>query len=300
MASGVSVVIPTLNAESGIATLLDSLRSQTIIPDEILVVDSSSDDKTREIAVSYDGVRVHVIDRRDFDHGATRDAAFRMVSGEHVAFFTQDAVPANVDCLMKLLDPMTSDPRIAAVTGRQLPKEDTRRFERLVRGFNYPETSNVRSIEDVPCYGIKAFFMSDVCAVYRREPFLACDGFPHTTTNEDMLMAAKLLEAGYKVAYAADACVYHSHNLTPWEQFRRNRAIGHVMEENAVLLGDVSEMGEGAALVKHVTKQLLREGHIGELCAFGIDCIARLAGNRIGRQDARRNSCAASNGPDDR
>ncbi|MGO5364001.1 glycosyltransferase [Bifidobacterium sp. LCP19S3_H1] len=42
----ISVVIPTLNAGDGIVHLLDALQSQRRKPDEILVVDSSSDDGT--------------------------------------------------------------------------------------------------------------------------------------------------------------------------------------------------------------------------------------------------------------
>ena len=51
-----------------------------------------------------------------------------------------------------------------------------------------------------------------------------------------------------------------------------------------------SEIGEGSKLVKGVSIQLLREKKLGELFAFGVDCAARLLGNRKGHSDARRDT----------
>ena len=54
--------------------------------------------------------------------------------------------------------------------------------------------------------GIKTFFCSNVCAAYRREIYEELGGFvKHTIFNEDMIYAAKAVEAGYAIAYAADA-----------------------------------------------------------------------------------------------
>jgi len=50
----VSVIIPTLNVEKSIEGLLKNLiEVQILKPDEIIVIDSSSQDKTAEIAKSY-------------------------------------------------------------------------------------------------------------------------------------------------------------------------------------------------------------------------------------------------------
>lgn len=281
----VSVVIPTLNAASEVGGLLDLLERQSLKPAEILVVDSSSDDDT--LAACEGRVRTHVIERADFNHGATRDMALRMTSGDHVCFFTQDAVPANCDVIASLVAPLVADEAVALVSGRQLPKANARRFEQLVRDFNYPEEFLVRDASDIARLGVKAYFASDVCACYRRETYLACGGFPRTETNEDMLMACRFLKAGYKVVYEPRACVYHSHNLTPSQQYARNKAVGAFLERNDTELDCGSEVGEGTRLVKQVSKQLLREGRVSELAAFGMDCAARLLGNRAGRRAVR-------------
>lgn len=283
----VSVVIPTLNAEGEIGPLVESLLVQAVRPGEVLVVDSSSDDGTAAEAAAA-GARVVTIARADFDHGGTRDAAVAMTSGEYVLFLTQDAVPASEGYVGELLAPM-ADPLVALSAGRQLPKPGARRYVQLVQGFNYPPEPNVRDESDIERLGIKAFFASDACSCYRRSALEGIGGVPHPcATNEDMLAAARFLRSGWKVAYAAGACVYHSHNLSPAEQYRRNRAVGAFLEGHAAELGVPSEVGEGGRLVGAVSARLLREGRAGELFAFGVDCAARLLGNRAGRRAARR------------
>lgn len=284
----ISVIIPTLNAEHDIEGLLTVLGRQSIQPIEILVVDSASEDRTIELIQKHKGVRLLQIDRQDFNHGSTRDLALRESRGDFVCFLTQDAVPVSDDYLELLVAPMVDDSEIALVSGRQLPKADARRFEQLVRGFNYPDSSSVRSKRDLKKFGIKTFFASDTCSAYRRTAYLECGGFEHVNTNEDMLMAARFITSGMKVAYEPRAEVYHSHNFTPSQQFARNRAVGFFLESHADDLMHTSETGEGGRLVKSVSLQLLREGNFGEFVAFGIDCCARLLGNRAGRRAARK------------
>lgn len=279
-----SMVLPTLNGERELPALLDCLAGQTCPADEILVVDSASDDRTSEVARAYHGVRVIEIERSNFNHGLTRDLALRKTTGDYVAFLTQDALPADDCYLENLVAPLNADPKVALVSGRQLPRNDARRFEQLVREFNYPEESHVRTLDDLPRLGIKTYFASDVCSCYRRSAYIEVGGFDEVKTNEDMLMAARLLKAGYKVAYAADAKVVHSHNLTPVEQYRRNKAVGEFLAEYEEELAAPDEVGEGSRLAKSVLGTLLHEGRPGEAAAFAADCAARLAGNRAGRR----------------
>lgn len=284
----VSVIIPTLNAEHEIEDLLAALERQSLRPMEILVVDSASDDDTVPLVKMHEGIRLLQIERCDFNHGATRDMALRATTGDFVCFLTQDALPASDAYLERLVTPMVGDPSIALVSGGQLPKADARRFEQLVRSFNYPDSPSVRSKSDLNKCGIKTFFASDSCSAYRRTAYLDCGGFEYVNTNEDMLMAARFVASGLKVAYEPDAEVYHSHNLTPSQQFARNRAVGMFLESHSDDLMHASEIGEGGRLVKAVSSQLLREGNLTEFIAFGVDCCARLLGNRAGRRAARK------------
>lgn len=282
-APSVSVIIPTLNAASEIDDLLTKLDNQSLKPHEIMVIDSSSDDDTASIARKHMSTKVEVIDRKDFNHGLTRHLALLKSTGDYVLFMTQDAVPANDHLIENIVKPMLSDPRVCQVTGRQIPKADAREFERLVRLRNYPSESFVRVPSDLKTIGIKAVHSSDVCCCYRRTGYLEVGGFKKTDMSEDMLLSLALFRAGYNIAYAGNAEVFHSHNYTFKQQYKRNKAVGIFLEEHKDELQNISEVKEGIKLVKEIVLQLYRNKKYMEIPCFGIDCLARLIGNRVGR-----------------
>ena len=283
-----ALIIPTLNAGADIGRLLSAVAEQTLPPSELLIVDSSSEDDTVAIASRVPGVRCITIPRAEFDHGGTRDMALRMTQAEAVVFMTQDALPVGRNALERLLAPL-SDTHVAAVGGRQIGWPDARRSEKAVRAHNYPARSRTWDSGDIPELGIRSFLISDVFAAYRREAYLAVGGFDHPLlTNEDMLMAERLLHAGYTLAYAGDAAVYHSHSLTWLQEYRRNYAIGRVLKRYESRFEHVRETGDGIALVKAVLRSLAGEGHYIECIRFAFSCSARLLGNRMGKRDEAR------------
>lgn len=216
-----SLIVPTRNAGSQWQIWLDALKSQSIIPSSIVMVDSSSEDNTVSEAMSV-GISVHVIDKCKFNHGGTRNQAV-LFAGECdiIVFLTQDAIFNSPLDLYNLLS-IFSDPAVAAVCGRQLPHHDANPLATHARLFNYPDESRLKSAADIAELGLKVAFMSNSFAAYRRDVFESLGGFPENTIlAEDMYMASKMILADYKVAYCAEATVRHSHNYTPWEEFRR-------------------------------------------------------------------------------
>lgn len=281
----ISVIIPTLNAEESISKLLESLILQSIKPDEIIIVDSESEDKTVEIAKSFPKVKVINIKRKDFNHGGTRDMSLNQSIGDIVVFMTQDAIPENNILIEKLIAPFEDDDRIAVSTARQIPRENATPAEKLIREYNYPAESSIRNAKDIAELGIKAFYISDVCAAYCRSIYLDVGGFEgDLKTNEDMLFAAKAIQKGYSVCYSADAKVIHSHNFTLREQYKRNYLQGIEIERHKKLLNVESINGEGFNMIKYVSSRLLKKGKIFSFIRFGFDCVARLFGNRAGRR----------------
>ena len=278
----ISLIIPTLNAAKDLPALMTRLKAQTMPPDEIMIVDSASTDGTAQLARDL-GAKVIEIERKDFDHGGTRDMALRRSRGDLVLFMTQDALPMDEYYIERLIAPF-DDPRVAAVGGRQAPKKDARPFERLVREHNYPNDTRVWDASAIAQMGVRAFLISDVCSAYRRSAYLNAGGFDHPImTNEDMLMAQRLLEAGHAICYCGEAAVLHSHNMTLAQQFRRNYIVGRTMKRYEARFSHVEELGEGTKLAKAVLLQLLKEMRPIEAFCFCMDCAARLLGNRIGR-----------------
>lgn len=220
----ISVIIPTLNAECYIHMLLTSLKEQSI-PCKIIVIDSSSEDTTKMIAESH-GAKIVVIERKDFNHGGTRNIGLNYANSDIVVFLTQDAIPAHPEAVVTIVA-CFDDPKVGVAYGKQLPRREANPIEAHARLFNYPATSLVKSIADIPKLGIKTTFISNAFAAYRRTALQSVGGFPlNTILSEDTHVAAKLLLAGWKIAYCAGAKVYHSHSYSHIEEFRRYFDIG--------------------------------------------------------------------------
>ena len=229
----VAVVIPTCNARAFWAPLSRGLRLQGLPPSQVLVVDSSSEDGTRELAAA-EGFQVHRIERRDFNHGGTRQLAAELVPwASIVVYLTQDAVLAAPDAVELLLEAF-KDPNVAAAYGRQLPRPNAGPIEAHARLFNYPPRSEVRDLESRHTLGIKAAFLSNSFAAYRVNELQEVGGFPtDAIMAEDAIVAGRLLLAGWMIAYVAEAQVYHSHPFTLAQEFQRyfDTGVYHVQEE---------------------------------------------------------------------
>lgn len=94
MTASVSPVAPALDAEGEIRTPLDALLSEMVVPDEILVVDPSSADATRDIVASCAerDVSLELIDPAGFNHGATRRCTFLRIRGDYTLFMKSHVV----------------------------------------------------------------------------------------------------------------------------------------------------------------------------------------------------------------
>ncbi len=231
LALKVMLVIPTRNGADELTRLMESLAKQRASID-VCVIDSSSSDRTVDVARHY-GALVHSIDVSDFNHGGTR----QLIVDQHpnydaYIFMTQDSYLADSEGLDHIVAPFL-DPAVGAVCGRQLPHLDANPFAMHARFFNYPSCSRVKSINDAAELGIKTAFISNSFAAYRREALIKTDGFPkHVVLSEDMYVAARMLIAGWKVAYAANAVCRHSHNYSLMEEFNRyfDQGVFHARE----------------------------------------------------------------------
>lgn len=284
----ISVIIPTMNAEQSIGPLLRALRKQTLPPQEIIVADSQSEDRTADIAREL-GATVLPVLRKTFNHGGTRDAALKSSRGDYVLFLTHDAIPARDDLIENLAQALQRDETVAAAYARQIPRADATAMERLVRQYNYPDRGHVYDRRDIQVHGIKTFFTSNACTMYKRAAYMALGGFERDVkTNEDMLFAAKAIHGGYAVAYVPEAQVIHSHNFTFKEQYQRNFIQGYEIERHKDMLATGSQNAAGMKLVKYVSKELLMRGKFLSWVWFGFDCCARYAGSWMGKRSWRK------------
>jgi rhamnosyltransferase len=226
----VTVAIPTLNAGPQLGELLDRLAEQTV-DHELLICDSGSDDATTALARAR-GARLIEIPWSSFSHGATRNLLMEQAAGAHVAFLTQDAVPAGRAWLSRLLSGFELAPDVGLVFGPYLPRPDAsasvaREVTAWFRSFTDDGRPRVDALEpsqrDAPArsfLGHRGFFTdANGCvsrAAWQRVPFRA------VAYAEDHLLAQDMLRAGYAKVYVPDAAVTHSHEYSPSRWLRRS------------------------------------------------------------------------------
>jgi len=282
-----ALVLPTLNAGIEFSHWLSGLREQDYRPDRLLLVDSSSTDQTVELARDY-GFEIMIIVRREFSHGRTRQMCVeRLADTDIIIFLTQDAVLASPQALSHLLKRF-EDPKVGAVYGRQLPRLGAGAIEAHARLFNYPEASEVRTSDDIPRLGLKTSFISNSFAAWRRKALVEVGGFPsNTIQNEDTHAASRMILAGWKIAYAAEACVYHSHPFTWRQEFQRYFDIGVFHGRNPWIREKFGEAGgEGYRFVRSELKYLRRHQPSAIPSAM-IRTVLKLVGYKIGHHERR-------------
>lgn len=256
----VSIIVPTYNAGKEFENLALMIKTQTANIRQVLVIDSSSTDETVNIAQKY-GFAVEIIKKSEFGHGKTRQYALEKVKTEIVVFLTQDALLYDEFSIENLVRCLISDEKIAVVYGRQMPYENTGILGKFARLYNYPPISKINNFEDRKIRGLKTAFLSDSFSAYKRMPLNKIGGFPDVNFGEDTFVAAKLLMNGYKTAYCAEAKVYHSHDYSLIEQYKRNKEIGKFHREEKWLLETFGKAeGEGLKFVIMEAKYLIKKG----------------------------------------
>lgn len=285
MEKKIDVIIPTYHPGNEFGKLIDRLAKQTCPIHRIIIMNTEERFWNKEWDVKYPFLEVHHIPQSEFDHGGTRKKAAGLSDADIMVFMTQDALPADRDLLQNLTDALLADEQIAAAYARQLPNSECSFVERYTRSFNYPEISNVKTKADLSKYGIKTYFCSNVCAAYKKEIFEKLGGFVERTIfNEDMIYAGKLIQAGYGIAYAAEARVIHSHNYSCMQQFHRNFDLGVSQAEHPEIFAAVKSEGEGIRLVKQTFRYLVSKGKIWLIPGFVMQSGCKYAGYLAGKK----------------
>lgn len=220
----VAICIPVCNPGSKFDQLIASIVAQTRPISGVLIMDSSP---IRKVEVPGSGFRVVKVDPAAFDHGGTRRLAVELTpAADILVFLTQDAVLADPEAL-SLLAASLNDAQVGAAFGRQLPDTRADAMQRHARCFNYPSQSMIKSQRDIPRLGLKTAFISNSFAAYRLTALQQVGGFPERCiVSEDTHVAARMLLAGWKIAYCAQARVVHSHAYSLQQEFRRYFDIG--------------------------------------------------------------------------
>jgi glycosyltransferase involved in cell wall biosynthesis len=248
----VSILLLTKNGSRDLRDVLSSIYSQEgVKPLEVIVIDSESSDGTLDIAREFQ-VRIEKIPAKSFHHARTRNFAARLAYGNLLVFLSQDAIPASVDWLASLLKNF-DDPSVGAVYGRQIPKPGSSPERVEVLQTLYGAQRLVKDPVLQNDLGYRFYHFSDVNAAIRRDVWEKTQFPEHLKVFEDLGIAKRILDSGMKIVYEPSACVFHSHQHSTIQLFRRYFDIGYTLNYLQIW----KSPGVGASLAKDGRASLL-------------------------------------------
>jgi GT2 family glycosyltransferase len=206
----VSVVIPAYHSHQGIASCLDSLRAQTFRDFEVLVVNSSPEEKTAAVLAHYPEVRFEQSPSRLLPHAARNRGAAR-ASGQILVFTDPDCVtpPAWLGALVAGVD-----------AGHQAVGGS---MDLAGRGW-FPTGIHLCkfswALPGTPA-GPRAILPTANCA-YSRKLWDEIGPFDGSRFSADAILSWKAARAGYPPRFEPKAVVYHTHE-GGWRALWRER-----------------------------------------------------------------------------
>ena len=254
----VDIIIPAYKPDIKFEKLIRGLKRQSYPIQNIFIIHTKGGRFPWEAVGPDSKVTVKEIEKEAFDHGGTRRMAAGLSKADIFICMTQDAVPADRDLILHLSEAFQDD-KVACAYARQLPDEKCDVIERYTRSFNYPAEGCIKDLNSVDKIGVKAFFCSNVCAAYRRTYYDELGGFVKKAIfKEDMIMAGRMLKAGYSCVYASEAKVIHSHNYSCIQQFKRNFDVAVSQVDNPDIFGGIKSESEGIRLVRDTAGYLIK------------------------------------------
>jgi len=249
-----SIVVLTKNGANDIESVLHAIYSQKDVQaPEVIVIDSGSTDGTLRIAQRFP-VRIERIPPQDFHHARTRNFAATLASREILAFLSQDAIPSSDTWLGAMLANF-EDARVGAVYGRQVAKPSSSIERQDLLETLYGQQRLVKDPRQANQLGYRFYHFSDANSAIRRCVWQTT-GFPEDlAVFEDLGIAKRILDAGWKIVYEPRACVFHSHRHSTLGLFKRYFDIGFTLRHLKIW----NAPGVGASMLKDANKLLRRK-----------------------------------------
>jgi rhamnosyltransferase len=214
----VSIVIRALNEAEHLPALFSGLLRQSRQPDQVIVVDSGSEDDSVAIARAHGAEVVH-ISPAEFSFGRALNLGCGAASGEVVVIVSAHVYPLDEKWLDLMVTPFER-PEVGLVYGGQTGDSRSHFSELELMRTWFPDVSD--DDQQTP------FCNNANCAV-RADAWQALPYDESLTGLEDLDWAKRALVAGWKVVYEAEAKVAHIHN-EPFAKTRnryRREAIAH-------------------------------------------------------------------------
>ena len=206
----VSVIIPVLNEEASIQSLIEGLLSQTRVPDEIVVTDAGSTDNTQGLIRNLQSTSsvpiLLTVDQGAFP-GRGRNVAIRKANNKWIACIDAGTAPEK-NWLEELISVAKQQPDAQLVQGRYEPVTDTYFKECAAIAYVGPSSSHSQQ--------------SLASCLLHRSAWEAASMFPEDLrSGEDLIFFRRLKLAGIPTANSDKAVVHWQLQPDTASTFRR-------------------------------------------------------------------------------
>jgi len=278
-----SVLIPTKNGGEWLEECLAAVYGQKGVgPLEVLILDSGSTDGTLEIARRYPA-RIETILAEEFHHARTRNYAASLAEGQYLVFLSQDAIPANDGWLRAMLRNL-EDGAVGAVYGRQVPRKSSTGERHEALSALYGSERLVKDSLSRERLGFRYYHFSSANSAMRRDVWKATQFPEELRVFEDLGIAKKILDGGWKIVYEPEATVEHAHNHTAAQLFQRYFDIGYTFRRLGIWneVTRASMIKDGWKLFRKKFARRNRDGNEQETGASFSQQVAKTAGLFLG------------------
>lgn len=279
MKKKISIIVPIYNGEKYLEELVKKIKEQKgIFEIELIALVTDSKDKSLELSKKLFN---KVIEVKKFNHGKTRHDGALLAIGDILVFITQDILPYDKYWLKNLIEPLNEN--IIASFSRQIAYKEHSETEKIIRDFNYLDKDRVCNKESEKINGRKNIFFSDASSAVLKEKYFELGGYNfEVPTNEDVYLASKIVKNGYSFIYASQSRIWHSHELSLKETYKRYKAIGQFEKMFADEIDFSKTQREGNKLLKYLMKELIKRKKIKELIYLPFDMGIRWLGYKRG------------------
>lgn len=280
----IKIVIPIYKGKKFLPLINHMISVQTLQPTDVLVIETCYQNwfECREFC-HENGWEWIGIEEGQFDHGATRNLGYENLSDDDiVVYITQDIVPMNANWLSELISPIITEKAVISYS-RQYTDESASYSDKLSKRLNFSDVSILRTWDDVNHLGLKTFYCSNASLAVNVGWIRKAGGFPEKNiVSEDWIICKRILEHGGILAYSANSKIYHFHNFSYIEKFRRYYDLGisiHKSDLNSYSQNNNQYLG---AILSEMI-YLLRRLMLAELLDIFVDFSLRLIAGRVAR-----------------
>lgn len=208
----ISVVMPVYNEEVHIIETLEALYANTVQPDEVIVADGGSTDKTVQL-IRENFPQVIIVNNQKKNAASGRNIGIEKAQGDIIAFTDGDCI-VDKDWI-KNISIAFSENNIDGLGGKVLIAPPINHIEEYWGNLAW---NLIMNFGDVPYIVDKCTlndsFVTANCA-YKKELLISLEGFSDWFANnaEDVDLCWRAIKSGAKLMYIPNVQIY-AHNVT--------------------------------------------------------------------------------------